>query len=155
MKRICTFLFALLLCLLPLAFIACGSGSIDNPAALAEALAGNPDMFSTEIYALDDSLITSTFGVTATYTKAYGYATAGDAADEIAVIAAADEEGAKVILTQLQTHQTEFSQLYAKYAADQCPRIDGALLQRIGNVVVWCVSNDTDRAETIVKNYTK
>lgn len=89
MKRICTFLFALLLCLLPLAFIACGSGSIDNPAALAEALAGNPDMFSTEIYALDDSLITSTFGVTATYTKAYGYATAGDAADEIAVIAAA------------------------------------------------------------------
>lgn len=78
MKRICTFLFALLLCLLPLAFIACGSGSIDNPAALAEALAGNPDMFSTEIYALDDSLITSTFGVTATYTKAYGYATAGE-----------------------------------------------------------------------------
>ena len=155
MKRICSSRLALLLCLVPLALPACGSGAIDNPAALAEALADNTEMYSTEIYPLDESLLAQTFGVTAAYTAAYGYATAGDAADEIAVFVAADEAGAKTILTQLQTHQTDFSALYATYAADQCPRIEGALLQRVGTVVVWCISNDTAKAETIVKNYTK
>lgn len=152
MKKICTALLALLLCLTALS--ACGTKTIAEPAALAEALAA-ADIYSTEIYPLDASMVTQIFGVTADYTEAYAHASAGDAADELLVVTAADEEGAKTLLTQLETHMTTLSETYSQYAADQCPRIEGGLLMRVGTVVVWCVSNDTDAAKTIVENYIK
>lgn len=152
MKKICTALLALLLCLSALS--ACGAKTIAEPAALAEALAA-ADIYSTEIYPLDAAMVTQIFGVTADYTEVYAHASAGDAADELLVVTAADEEGAKTLLAQLETHMTTLSDTYSKYAADQCPRIESGLLMRVGTVVVWCISDDTDAAKTIVENYTK
>ncbi len=152
MKRILPLLLALLLCL---SLFSCAQEkTVTDPAALAEALY-SADIYSTDLYPLDAEMITSTFGITLPYTSAYAYATAGDAADEIAVITAADEKTAQEIYGQLETHQTTFSALYATYAPDQCPRIDGALLVRIGTTVIWCTSNSTDGASAIVESYTK
>ncbi|MBQ3126519.1 MAG: DUF4358 domain-containing protein [Clostridia bacterium] len=152
MKKLSSALLALLLCLT--ALTACGAKTIAEPAALAEALA-SADIYSTEIYPLDDSMVMQIFAVTADYTAAYAHASAGDAADELLVITAADEAGAQTLLSQLEMHMTALSDTYAKYAADQCPRIEGGLLMRVGNVVIWCVSNDTDTAKQIVENYQK
>lgn len=150
MKKSLSLLFVFLLCLA--AMTACGVKTVTDPAALAEALA-SADLYSTEIYPLDNSMITQLFAVTADYTSAYAHASAGDAADELLVLTAADEASAQTLLAQLETHMRDLSALYATYAADQCPRIEGGLLMRVGNVVVWCVSNDTDAAKTIVENY--
>ncbi len=152
MKKSLSLLFVLLLCLSSLT--ACGTKTIAEPAALAEALAA-ADIYSTEIYPLDNSMIAQIFGVTADYSEAYAHASAGDAADELLVAVAADEEGAKTLLAQLETHMATLSDTYSKYAAEQCPRIEGGLLMRVGTVVVWCVSDDTDAAKTIVENYMK
>ena len=152
MKKLSSALLALLLCLT--ALTACGAKTIAEPAALAEALAA-ADLYSTEIYPLDDSMVMQIFAVTADYTAAYAHASAGDAADELLVVTAADEAGAQTLLGQLETHMRDLSTLYSTYAADQCPRIEGGLLMRIGNVVVWCVSDDTDAAKKIVESYMK
>ena len=152
MKRISTALLALLLCLCPVWLTACGAKTITEPAALAEALAA-ADIYSTTIYPLDAGMVSSIFNVTADFTEAYAHASAGDAADELLVLVAADEERAKTLLSQCEAHMHALSDLYAKYAADQCPRIMGGLLQRFGNVVIWCVSDDTDAAMRIVENY--
>jgi len=152
MKKPLSLLFALFLCLT--ALTACGAKTIAEPAALAEALS-QADIYSTEIYPIDNSMIAQLFGVTADFSEAYAHASAGDAADELLVVAAADEEGAKTLLAQLETHMTTLSDTYSKYAADQCPRIEGGLLIRVGTTVVWCVSNNTDTAKQIVENYMK
>lgn len=152
MKRLSSTLLALFLCLT--ALTACGAKTIAEPAALAEALAG-ADIYSTEIYPLDNSMIAQIFGVTADFAEAYAHASAGDAADELLVVTSADEDGARTLLAQLETHMATLSETYSKYAADQCPRIEGGLLTRVGNVVVWCVSDDTDTAKQIVENYMK
>ena len=152
MKRIFSALLCLLL-LLPLA--ACGTAKeIADPAALAEALYA-AEIFSTDLYPLDASLVDVMFELDKPYTAAYGYATAGDAADEIAVLVAADDAAAQDLLTNLEAHRIAFSQLYSTYNASQCPRIDGALLMRVGNVVVWCVSDDTDTAKALVESYSE
>lgn len=152
-KRILLLLLAVLLC--AGALTACGEEkTVTDPAALAEALAA-ADIYSTDLYPVDASLVGSVLAVTAPYTSAYVYATAGDAADEIAVLTAADETAAKAIYDQLTAHRTAFSQLYSTYAPDQCPRIDGGLLVQIGTAVVWCVSNDTDAAHAILESHTK
>jgi hypothetical protein len=152
MKRI----FSILLCLLLLlSFAACGTAKeITDPAALAEALY-SAEIYSTDLYPLDASLVDVMFELDKPYTAAYGYATAWDAADEIAVLVAADEAAAQDLLTNLEAHRVAFSQLYSTYAPNQCPRIDGALLMRVGNVVVWCVSDDTDAAKALVENHSK
>ncbi|MBR7185769.1 MAG: DUF4358 domain-containing protein [Clostridia bacterium] len=152
MKKISALLLILLLTLT--ALTACAEKTITEPAALAEALAA-ADIYSTEIYPLDKSLVGQIFAITGAYTEAYAHASAGDAADELLVIVAEDEPGAEALLTQLEKHMADFSALYATYAADQCPRIEGALLMRVGAVVVWCVSDDTDAAKQIVQNYMK
>ncbi len=152
MKRALSLLLALFLCA---ALASCAAQkTIDDPAALAEALY-TADIYSTDLYPLSADMITATFGVTLPYATAYAYATAGDAADEIAVIEAADANAAEAILAQLDAHRVSFSALYATYAPDQCPRIDGALLMRVGNVVIFCTSNSTDSAKTIVESYAK
>lgn len=152
MKRFCSALICLI-CLI--SFAACGQAEqISEPEALAEALY-SADIYSTELFPLDAALIDVMFEINHDYVSAYGYATAGDAADEIAVFTAADETAAQALFDDLTAHQIAFSQLYSTYNAGQCPRIDGALLSRVGNVVVWCVSDDTDTAQTIVENYTE
>lgn len=150
MKRI----FSILLCLLLLlSLAACGTAKeIADPAALAEALYA-AEIYSTDLYPLDSSLVDVMFELDKPYTAAYGYATAGDAADEIAVLVAADDTAAQDLLTNLEAHRVAFSQLYSTYNAGQCPRIDGALLMRVGNVVVWCVSDDTDAAKALVESH--
>lgn len=150
MKRV----FSVLLCLLfLLSLAACGGEKmIADPTALAEALYA-ADIYSTDLFPLDASLVDVMFELDKPYTAAYGYATAGDAADEIAVLVAADETAAQDLLTNLEAHRVAFSQLYSTYAPNQCPRIDGALLMRVGNVVVWCVSDDTDAAKALVESH--
>ena len=152
MKRILLLLLSALLCF---SLVSCTvEQTITDPAALAEALYC-ADIYSTDLYVLDTALITPTFGITLPYTSAYAYATAGDAADELIVITAADADAAEAILGQLEAHRSSFSALYATYAPDQCPRIENALLVRIGNTVIFCTSNSTDSARSIVEQYTK
>ncbi|MBR6709382.1 MAG: DUF4358 domain-containing protein [Clostridia bacterium] len=153
MNRLLALLLSALLCLT--VFTACGdTKTITDPAALAEALC-NDSLHGTDLYPIDNSLIASVLAVTAPYTAAHVYATAGDAADEIAVFVAESEAAAAAILEQLEAHQVAFSQLYSTYAPDQCPRIDGALLEQVGNTVVWCIGHDSDAARKLMYEYCK
>lgn len=147
--------FAALLLLASLLLAACGAAAeIDSATSLADDLYATVP-FSTELFALEPSLAESLYAIPAGYEALAAYSAAGDAADQIVVVTAADEAAAKTLLSKMEAYMHTLSETYSKYAPEQCPRIEGSLLSRVGRTVVWCVSDDTDAAKTIMEKHYK
>lgn len=134
-----------------MSLVACGGGEekvteIDT-AALAQRLVS--EVTYTEELNEDDVenyFFTLEEGVTG-----IAYMSAGFSGEEVVVFTAPDEETAVSTKETVEAFLTEQSTTMAPYAPDAVGRIENAVLVQEGKYVILCVSEDSEKAEEIIK----
>ncbi len=153
MKKITTVFFA---ALISITLFACGSNNSSDveidPSALADALLQT--VTSDTLSQTASSLIPSIYSIDENdITSAIVYASTGATACEIAVIECKESGDTSDIADKLQTHVDSQEELYSTYNQSEAARLKTAIIKTAGNYAVLCVSDDTDEAETILKEY--
>ena len=79
------------------------------------------------------------------------YMTSGASAEEVAVFTAPDEETAITMKENVEVFLEEQSMAMAAYEPASVERIKNAVVEQNGKYVVLCVSDETDKAQEIIK----
>ena len=79
----------------------------------------------------------------------------GATAEEIAVFEAADQSSADAVKSACEDRKAKQTTSYADYKPSETSRLDKAIIKEDGNYVVYCVTDDTDKANEIIDKYFK
>ena len=88
-------------------------------------------------------------------TQIAGYLADGRAYDMIVVGQCASEDDAKTLYANVQTYLNDLKQEAGRYQPEEEARLEAALLQQTGTLVVLCVSDDAAAAASVVEGFTK
>jgi hypothetical protein len=157
MKR---WISAILTLALMLCFSACGGGSSSDTAKDIDLTALAADL-------LDSGAFTDLLNQTADNVpaKLYGYDEAdvaqcimyygtGATAEEILLVQATSSEAAARLTTACQDRVSDQKTAFSSYVPEELPKLDSAVLETVGNYVIFVVSNDAAAVQTIVDGYT-
>lgn len=124
-----------------------GAPADPDPAALCKALLdGAP--FDDQLDETDADAALTVFGVDESLVESCAaYMGTGATAEEVAVLRAADADGAKAVQTALEAHLQQQKDDFADYAPAEVPKIEDAVLTVTGRTVVLCVSADGGKAQ--------
>lgn len=168
MKRWGRLALAALLCL---ALAACGGGEKApfDPETTARALVAEPGVFSEELERLDTVIAVRQYGLEnyqsyrwakyppvgyeqggANELKVAAYRSTGATAEEVAVMAFADEDQAKEYEAWLPSYLEEQREANVDYRPKEMPKLDDALIQRRGNTVLFLVAADYEAAGKVL-----
>ncbi len=89
------------------------------------------------------------------YTAAAGYTATGAMPDMIAVFEAKDAASAQSIADAMKTYAQEMCREYERYAPEQVPKLENAIVKSSGNLAVLCVSPDTKATQKIIDDVLK
>ncbi len=99
-------------------------------------------MLSTIYYIEDSQLASGT-----------AYMSSGSTACEIAVIECKEASQTGDVEKLFETRVQNQSDLYASYNAGEVTKLDSAIIKSTGKYTILVVCDDTDEAESILKNY--
>ena len=134
-----------------MSLVACGGGEekvteIDT-AALADRLVSEVT-YSVE---LQEDDVTNYFFALEEGVEGIAYTATDYTGEEVMVFTTPSEEVAVSTKEMVEAFLTEQSTGMAPYAPEAVDRIDNAVLVQEGNYVVLCVSEDSEKAEEIIK----
>lgn len=143
-----------LLAALTLSLGGCSSASenvdIDKMAAeLAEKVT-----FVDELAQIDESMISMVYDGFE-WEDAVLYMGSGATAEEIAVFAFADAAAARTAVDQGKAYIESQKEAFENYVPEEVKRLEGAIVQQGGRYMAVVVTEDTDTADKIIKDYFK
>lgn len=101
---------------------------------------------------MNDDMIALLYDVSAEdVSKQIVYCSTDATADEIAVFEATSEDAAKRIEDVVNQRVADQKASFEGYEPREVERLEKAVVKRVGNVVVLCVSSDSDKANEIIK----
>ena len=147
-KRIMTVLLSALLLL-----SGCGGGG-EKSAYTAEDVTAILDAgaFSGEMEQVDGSVAAGLFGLDASTVEeitCYMAINSSVSADEVAVFVLTDEEAAQAAESACQSHVESRIESSAQYCPDQVPKLEDAVIRRLGNTVLLAVG-ETETLESVL-----
>ncbi len=89
------------------------------------------------------------------YTSAAGYTATGAMPDMIAVFEAKDAAGAETIRKAMDTYAKEMCREYERYAPEQVPKLENAVVMSSGKLAILCVSPDAKTTRDIIDDVLK
>ncbi len=142
--------------LLGIAATGCGSSGKDvDVNGLSEAL-HSQITYKDELTPIDLETAKMFYSFSdADITEAVFYESSGATAEEIAVIKCGSGEGADKIEAAINTRVEEQKEAYTDYVPTELEKLNAAVIVRSGNTAVLSVSDDPDKARTIIGTYTK
>lgn len=81
---------------------------------------------------------------------AAGYTGSGATVDQVSVWKAADQQAADRIWDTLRNFLDTQIENYSSYMPDEVPKLEDAVLQRSGDYIALCVSEDPDAARELI-----
>ena len=81
------------------------------------------------------------------------YISTGATSEELAVFEAVTDGDAQNILAAMKNRRDSQIQVYLDYKPDEVDRLDNAVLYVHGKFVVYVVSDDSDKAQSIISGY--
>ena len=150
-------ILAVLCAFAALMLTACGSksssGSSDvsvDVSKLCQDLEGTID---SEVSEVSSDIIASTFFFDMDKIEESAAAlNSGSSASEVVVLKCKDSSYVSVAEDLLKKRVESQSTLFASYNAPEVAKLDAAIIKTKGNYVVYCVTDDTDKANEIIKN---
>lgn len=73
--------------------------------------------------------------------------------EEVAVFVLEDEEQAQTVLEKCTSRLEAQRTVYSSYAPQEVTRIDNSYIEKINNIVVLCVTSDSDAAKKVVDDF--
>ena len=105
--------------------------------------------FEDSLSELDTNVALTYYGIDADKVKnSVVVVSTGATAEEIAVFEAADQSSADAVKSACEDRN-------ADYKPSETSRLDKAIIKEDGNYVVYCVTDDTDKANEIIDKYFK
>ena len=112
--------------------------------------------FEDSLSELDTNVALTYYGIDADKVKnSVVVVSTGATAEEIAVFEAADQSSADAIKSACEDRKAKQTTSYADYKPSETSRLDKAIIKEDGNYVVYCVTDDTDKANEIIDKYFK
>lgn len=150
-------ILAVLCAFTALVFTACGSksssGSSDvsvDVSKLCQDLEGTID---SEVSEVSSDVIASTFFFDMDKIEESAAAlNSGSSASEVVVLKCKDSSYVSEAEDLLKKRVESQSTLFASYNAPEVAKLDAAILKSSGNYLIYCVTDDTDKANEIIKN---
>ena len=147
MKRIITLLLAVMTAV---SLVACGdkaSATVDA-AGLGKALAERVQ-FDTALSAID----AGDYLELPEKCEASAYMSDGSTVEEIFVVQCSDKTDASAVKVSMQSLLDSQKQEMERYKPEEVARLDNAIFATSGTCVVLCVTNDTDTANAVIKEF--
>ncbi len=79
----------------------------------------------------------------------------GATAEEIAVFEAVDKDAAADVKAACEERKEKQTTSYSDYKPSEVSRLDKAIIKEDGNYIVYCVADDTDKANELIDKYFK
>ena len=117
---------------------------------LASNVVGLSVYADADMVKLNDDNIEMRYDFGGQYDDIVAYASATSASDEIIIICAKDRAGADALIKSVDEYRKERIELYASYAIEQTPKLEGAYLEGIGRYVIFAAADDISGIEEIV-----
>lgn len=134
-------------------FVSCGKKEIElNVDSLAKKLA-TEITYKDELNVMDDDMFDTIYaGVDKeSIKKSCVYANSGASAEQVAVIEAKDDSSAIEIKNQLGDNLQDQIEDNKDYLPAEVPKLEKPVLKQEGKYVILCVSDDNEKAESIIK----
>ena len=150
MKRIIALLLA---AMTALTLVACGdktSATVDA-AGLGKALAERVQFDDTMTAVSADDL--GFYLELPAKCEVGAYMSSGATAEEIFVVQCYDKTDAAAVKVSMQSFLDSQKQEMERYKPEEVARLDNAIFATYGTCVVLCVTNNTDTANTVIKEY--
>lgn len=150
MKRIIALLLA---AMTALTLVACGdktSATVDA-AGLSKALAERVQFDDTMTAVSADDL--GFYLELPAKCEVGAYMSSGATAEEIFVVQCYDKTDAAAVKVSMQSFLDSQKQEMERYKPEEVARLNNAIFATYGTCVVLCVTNDTDSANTVIKEY--
>lgn len=134
--------------------VSVGEDSIDIH-AMANELKSNL-IFQDSLSEIDTDVALNYYGISSEMVKdSVAILSTGATAEEIAIFQASSKDYVKVIELACETRKSKQTISYADYKPEETSRLDHAIIETNGLYVIYCVADDTKKAEEIIDNYFK
>ena len=85
--------------------------------------------------------------------EASAYMSDGSTVEEIFVVQCSDKTDASAVKVSMQSLLDSQKQEMERYKPEEVARLDNAIFATYGTCVVLCVTNDTDTANAVIKEF--
>lgn len=151
-----TWILAVLCAFAALMLTACGGKSSGGSEASVDVSKLCQDLEGTitsEVSEVGSDIIASTFFFDMDKIEESAAAlNSGSSASEVVVLKCKDSSYVSEAEDLLKKRVESQSTLFASYNAPEVAKLDAAILKSSGNYLVYCVTDDTDKANEIIKN---
>lgn len=137
--------------------VSCGKKEVElNVDDLAKKLA-TEITYKDELNVLDDDMFETIYSRVdkESIKEVCVYANSGASAEQVAVIEAKDDGSATEIKNQLGDNLQEQIEANKDYLPAEVPKLEKPVLMQEGKYVILCVSDENEKAESIVKEIQK
>lgn len=149
MKKVVS--LALLLTLALTVFCACGSKEISVDGLSSEIL--SKVKFDEELVKVEDDVAKLYYGIEDGDAEEFQvYMSTAAFVDEVSVWKTKD---VNKITEKINARIAEQKESYADYRPDEVPKLDKAVIITSGDVVVCCITSDSDNAKEVINSYIK
>ncbi len=108
--------------------------------------------FTDELAQIDDGMIPMVYdGLT--WEDAVLYMGSGATAEEVALFAFTDAKAARMAVQEGKAHIESQKGAFENYVPEEVKRLEGAIVQQGGRYMAVVVTEDTDTADQILKDY--
>lgn len=114
------------------------------------------ESFEDELIKVDSEMVMNNYGFTNEEIKQLiSYQGSGATSEEILVLEANDKSKLNNIKEKINVRLAERKEVFESYLPKEVYKIDNNILSIKGNYVILCISNDTNKVNTIINNYLK
>ena len=108
--------------------------------------------FSDELAKVDSQMVMNDYSFTSDEIKAIvSYQGSGATSEELVILEVNDKSFLSSVKNKVNTRLDERKEAFESYLPAEVFKIDNSLLEVKGNYLILCISNDYDKAETIIK----
>lgn len=148
-KSILTIFLALIL----VVSVACGKKDVEiDPGSLGEKLVQEIN-FTDEMIHVHDDMIDSIYPMDFDKSKLV-YISGAAKAEELSIFEFDSQEDADRGLEEIQARLESQKETFSSYNPKEVQKLENAIVKRLGNYIILCVSED-DKAEEIINNSLK
>ena len=112
------------------------------------------ESFEDELIKVDSEMVMNNYGFTNEEIKQLiSYQGSGATSEEILVLEVNDKSKLNNIKEKINVRLAERKEVFESYLPKEVYKIDNNILSIKGNYVILCISNDTNKVNTIINNY--
>ena len=134
---------------------ACGGKDVDMEGLAADLTASSAFTMDMNQYKMDAALAAPTYGFAAEDVTSSLFFFNNATAEEIFLAQAKDDDAAQALAGLCQTRVQNQQTSLQSYVPEAIPRLQNAVIEQVGEYVIFVVANDGAAARSIVDGYIK